>query len=83
MSGGENGARMGEARELVEELGLIGFDGQEVVGLFILNQEAGGFLLGMEGVKTDEGAAQIQVGQEVLEGGDLVGLSRLAKRVRE
>jgi hypothetical protein len=73
MSGGKNGARKGEARELVEEFGLIGFDGQEVVGLLVLDQETGGFLLGMEGVESDEGAAQIQVGQEVLEGGDLVG----------
>ena len=73
MSGGKKGARLGQAREFLEELGLIGFDGQEVVGLFVLDQETGGFLLGMEGVQSDEGAAQIQVGQEVLEGGDLVG----------
>ena len=38
MSGGKNGARKGEARELVEEFGLIGFDGQEVVGLLVLDQ---------------------------------------------
>ena len=44
MSGGEKNAlrRLGETGEFVEELGLIVFDDQEVVGFFFFDQMGGG-----------------------------------------
>ena len=44
MSGGKKNARLGlgEAGEFVEELGLIGFDHPEVIGLFFFDPVSGG-----------------------------------------
>ena len=55
MSGGKKNARrgLGEAGELGEEFGLIGFDDQEVIGLFFFDQVGGGGGLSVQGIGGD------------------------------
>lgn len=76
MSGGKKGSRAGEFREFVEELWLIVLHWQKVVCLLLLREEAGGLLLGVQGIGCDESSAQIQISEKILEAGDLVGLGR-------
>src|SRR5271157_1247991 len=68
--------RVREAGQLVEELGLIGFDDQEKVGVFFFHQMVGRGGLRVEGIGADQGAAQVQVPEQVLESGDFIGFSR-------
>src|SRR5208337_1608830 len=68
--------RVRQAGQLVEELGLIGFDDQEKVGLFFFHQMVGRGDLSVEGVGADQGAAQVQIPEQVFEGGDFIGLGR-------
>src|SRR5271157_2098076 len=68
--------RVGQAGQFVEELGLIGFNDSEVVGLFFFHHMVSGGGLSIEGVGADQGAAQVQVSEQVLEGGDLIGFGR-------
>src|SRR5208283_4935718 len=58
--------RLGQAGQLVEELGLISFDHPEKVGLFLLHQMLGRGGLSVEGIGADQGAAQVQVLEQVL-----------------
>lgn len=66
----------GEGGEFVKELGLIAFDDQEVVGLFFFDDESGAGFLSIEGVGAHQGPAQVQVLEEIFEGGNLVGFGR-------
>ena len=66
--------RVRQAGEFIEELRLIGFDDQEKVGLFFFHQMVGRGGLSVEGIGTDQGAAQVQIPEQVLEGGDFIGL---------
>jgi len=65
-----------QAGQFVEELGLIGFDDQEVVGLFFFHDMVGGGALSIERIGADQGAAEVQITEEVLEGGDFIGFGR-------
>ena len=67
---------MRQAGEFVEELGLIGFDDQEVIGLFFFHDMVGGGGLSIERIGGDQGAAQVQVPEEVFEGRDFIGFGR-------
>ena len=42
--------RGSQCLEIGVEGGLILLDGEQVVGLFVLDEEAGGFALGMQGI---------------------------------
>jgi hypothetical protein len=68
---------------LVKEFGLVGFDDQEVIGPFVLDQVGGGGFVGVQGVGADQRAAQVQVLEQVLEGGDFVGFGRDADLTAE
>jgi len=78
MAGGKKGALgcLGKAGELLEELGLIGFDDQQVVGLFDFDDVCRRAFLSIDGIGADQSAAQIQFLQEVFQGGDFVSLGR-------
>jgi len=78
MCGGKKNAfrRVRQASQLVEELGLVGFDNQQVIGLFFLHDMVGGGDLSIERIGADQGAAQVEVPKEVLEGGDFIGFGR-------
>ena len=67
---------MRQAGQFVEELGLIGFDHQKKVGLFFFHQMVGRGGLSVESIGADQGAAQVQVPEQVLEGGDFIGFGR-------
>jgi len=58
-----------QAGQFVEELGLIGFDDQKVIGLFVFHDMVGGGGLSIERIGADQGAAQVQVAEQVFEGG--------------
>lgn len=68
--------RVRQAGQFVEELGLIGFDGQEVIGLFFFHDMVGGGGLSMERIGADQGAPQVEIPEQVLEGGDFIGFGR-------
>lgn len=78
MSGGKKngGLRLGELGQFFEELGLIVFDRQEVVGLFDFDQVSGRGFLSVQGIGADEGAAQVQLSQELFEARDFIGFGR-------
>lgn len=78
MAGGKKNAvrRVRGARQLVKELGLVGFDDQEIIGLFIFHNVSRADLLRLDRVGTDQGAAQVQVLEEILQSGDFIGFSR-------
>lgn len=78
MFGGKKsaGLRLGEFGQFFEELGLIVFDRQEVVGLFDFDQVGGRGFLSVQGIGADEGAAQIQLSQELFEARDFIGFGR-------
>src|ERR1035438_4603650 len=77
-SGGEKNAfrRLRQAGQFVEELGLIGFDHQKEIGLFFFHQMGGGGRLGVQGIGADQGAAQVQVLEEIFKSRDFIGLGR-------
>ena len=56
---------------------LIGFDGEQVIGAQVLDDQARGFLVGVQGIEHDHLAAQIlalvDFFQERARGPDLVG----------
>lgn len=68
--------RLRKAGQFVKELGLVGFDDQEVIGLFFFDQMGGGCFLRIEGIGADQSAAQVQVLKEFFETGDFVGFGR-------
>lgn len=68
--------RLRKAGQFVKERGLVGFDDQEVIGLFFFDQMGGGCFLRIEGIGADQSATQIQVLQEFFETGDFVGFGR-------
>src|SRR5258708_33399366 len=78
MSGGKKNAGLGHAQigEFVEELGLIAFDDQEIVGLFVFDEVSRSRFLSIDRIGTDQGAAQVQFGQKIFESGDFVGFGR-------
>lgn len=78
MSGGEKNAALGHGQlgEFVEELGLIAFDDQEVVGLLVLDEVSRSRFLSIDGIGADQGAADVKILQEICERGDLVGFGR-------
>ena len=78
MSGGGKNAALGHGKlgEFVKELGLIVFDDQEVVGLFVLDQVSGRLFLGIDGIGRNQGAAEVQSIQEIFQSGDFVGFGR-------
>ena len=78
MSGGEKNARwcLGKLGEFLEELGLIGFDDQQVVGLLIFDQVSGRRFLSIDSVGADQCAAEVQFLQEIFQRGDFVSLGR-------
>ena len=45
--------RLGQGGEFVEKLRLVGFDDQEVVGLFLLDHMGGGGFLRVQGIGAD------------------------------
>lgn len=55
---------------------MIGFDDQKVIGLFVFHDMVGGGGLSIERIGADQGAAQVQVAEQVFEGGDFVGFGR-------
>jgi len=67
MSGGKKNAlrSCGKAGEFFKELGLIGFDDQEVVGLFLFDDVSGCRFLGIDSIGADQGAAEVQFLQEI------------------
>ena len=67
MSGGKKNAALGHGKlgEFVKELGLIVFDDQEVVSLFVLDQVSGRLFLGIDGVGGNQGATEVQSIQEI------------------
>jgi len=52
--------RVRQAGQFVEELWLIGFDDQKVIGLFVFHDMVGGGGLSIERIGADQGAAQVQ-----------------------
>jgi hypothetical protein len=60
-----------QADAAVQQAGLVGLDGQQVVGLLAGDGELGGGGVGVQHVGGDHGADQLQSGQQRLEGGDL------------
>jgi len=60
--------------DVSEQVGLVVFDDEEVVGFFLLHDEAGGVLLGVEGIGRDHGAFDGEILEQWLHTGDLVGL---------
>ena len=58
----------GQAGAAVQQRGLVGLDGQQVVGLLAGDQELGGVGVGVQRVGGDHRAGQVQVGQQRLEG---------------
>ena len=65
----------GQTRQGAQELGLVGFDRHEVVGLLDLDHIGGAVVLGMDRIDGEQGPGQVLIGQEVFEGGDFVGLA--------
>ena len=57
----------------MEELGLIAFDDQEVVSVFVLDEVSGRGFLRVERIGADQGAPEIQLVQEIFESRDFVG----------
>ena len=57
----------------MEEFGLIGFDDQEVIGLFFFHQVSRGALLGLDRIGGHQGAPQVQIVDEFFETGHFVG----------
>jgi hypothetical protein len=68
--------RGSQCLEIGVEGGLILLDGEQVVGLFVLDEEAGGFALGMQGIGGDNPAVELKRLEQWLDLGDLVGLRR-------
>ena len=65
--------RRGQGAKVGIEGGLVGFDGEQVVGLLVLDQEAGGFALGVQGIGGHHPPGQIQGFEKGFERWDLVG----------
>jgi hypothetical protein len=61
----------GQVGAAVQQGGLVGLDGEQVVGLLGGHQELGGLAVGLERVGGDHHAGQLQVGQQRLEPGNL------------
>jgi hypothetical protein len=53
--------------------GLVGLDGEQVVGVLVADQELGGLRVGLQRVGGDHGPGEVEVGQQWGEGGDLLG----------
>ncbi len=64
------------AGQFIEELGLVGFDDHEIIGFFVFHDVSRAAFLRLDRVRADEGAAQVQFLEEILEGGDFIGFSR-------
>jgi hypothetical protein len=62
----------GQAGAAVQERGLIGFDREQVVGLLAGHQELSGGGAGVQRVGSDHRSGEVKVGQQRLEGGDLI-----------
>jgi hypothetical protein len=55
---------------------LVGFNDQQVVGLFNFDQVSGRGFLSVDGIGADQSATQIQFVQEIFESGDFVSFGR-------
>ena len=65
--------RLGQGAEVGIEGGLIFFDREKIVGLFLLDQEARGLALGMQRIGGDHPSGQVQGCEQRFELRDLVG----------
>jgi hypothetical protein len=63
----------GQGGELVVQGGLVGLDDQQIGGVLVGDQPVGVLALGVHGVGGEDPAGEVQVLQERLEPGDLVG----------
>jgi hypothetical protein len=63
----------GQAGAAVQERGLVGLDGEQVVSLLAGDEELGGACVGVQRIGGDHGAGQVKVAQQRLELGDLTG----------
>lgn len=52
---------------------MIVFDGEQIVGVFFLDQVGGGVVLGVQGIKTDDLALDLERIQKGTDGCDLIG----------
>jgi len=71
-----SGWRIKECLEGVVEGGLVFFDGEKVVGSVLQNEDASGFVLGVEGIKADHAPVEIELLEESTSDGDFIGLLR-------
>jgi hypothetical protein len=62
-------AMPGNAGTALQQRGLVGLDGEQVVGLLAGHQELGGGGVGVQRVGGDHDAGEFQAGQQRLEGG--------------
>jgi hypothetical protein len=53
----------GQGGAAVQQRGLVGLDGEQVVGLLAGAQELGGVAVGVQRIGGDHGAGQLQVAQ--------------------
>jgi hypothetical protein len=61
----------GQPLTAAQQRGLVGLDGEQVVGLLAGHQELGGARVGVQRVGGDHHAGKVQAGQQPLEAGDL------------
>src|SRR4029453_15817374 len=61
----------GQGGAAVQQRGLVGLDGEQVVGLLLGHQELGGIRVGVQRVGGDHRAGKVQAGQQRLEAGNL------------
>ena len=55
---------------------MISFDHQKEIGLLFFHQMGRGGRLGVQGIGADQGAAQVQVLEEIFKSRDFIGLGR-------
>ncbi len=68
------GWRLKECVEGGVEGGLVFFDGEQIVGSVLENENSGGFGLGVEGIEADHTPVDIEFVKEGAGDGDFVGL---------
>ena len=64
----------GEACDVFEHGGLVFFDREDIIGLFVFGDEPGRFRLGMHGIGDHDLTGDLHRGEKSAEFGDLVGL---------
>jgi hypothetical protein len=61
----------GQTGAAVQQRGLVGLDGEQVVGLLAVHEELGGLRVGLQRVGGDHGAGEVEAVKQRGEGGDL------------